>query len=322
MKTACSASLAVEAPIAAASAASAVARRRVARLLLPREHGSWALAFEPLVLGLLAAPSAAGAALALAVIAAFFARTPCKQVAADVRKRATLRLPNPERIHSMKCRASCGQAAADSAAFQTRPGHKGRPYIRQAGRVLAGRLLFLLATVAAAGIGVAAGLRGVSALWPLLPALPCGAVFLLFDLRNDARAGVAEVAGAAAFACVPGALAILAGWPASRAFGLTAVMLVRAVPTVLVIRACLRRRKGRPAAPGFALATAWGGVAVVLALVVSDVTGWLPLVLASALALRAVWLLGPWAPAWSARRLGIAEAVLGALYATTVGLGF
>jgi hypothetical protein len=38
--------------------------RRIVRLILPRAHGSWSLALEPLTLGLLAAPSAAGGALA------------------------------------------------------------------------------------------------------------------------------------------------------------------------------------------------------------------------------------------------------------------
>ena len=43
-------------------------------LVMPREHGSWSLALEPLVFGLIAAPSLAGGGLALAVFAAFFAR--------------------------------------------------------------------------------------------------------------------------------------------------------------------------------------------------------------------------------------------------------
>lgn len=50
-------------------------------LLLPKEHGSWSLAFEPVVLGLLVAPSAAGAALTLAAAAGFFARRPLKLAA-------------------------------------------------------------------------------------------------------------------------------------------------------------------------------------------------------------------------------------------------
>jgi hypothetical protein len=45
---------------------------------LPREHGSWSLALEPLTLGLLAAPSAAGGWFALAVFAGFLARRPLR----------------------------------------------------------------------------------------------------------------------------------------------------------------------------------------------------------------------------------------------------
>jgi hypothetical protein len=47
-------------------------------LVLPKEHGSWSLALEPLAFGLIAAPSAAGGGLALAVVAAFFARRPLR----------------------------------------------------------------------------------------------------------------------------------------------------------------------------------------------------------------------------------------------------
>jgi hypothetical protein len=47
-------------------------------VVLPREHGSWSLAFEPVVLGLLVAPSAAGALLAVALGAGFFARRPLR----------------------------------------------------------------------------------------------------------------------------------------------------------------------------------------------------------------------------------------------------
>jgi len=44
--------------------------------VLPREHGGWSLAFEPLVLGLLVAPSVRGAWFALALGAAFLMRRP------------------------------------------------------------------------------------------------------------------------------------------------------------------------------------------------------------------------------------------------------
>ncbi len=47
---------------------------------MPKEHGSWSLAFEPVVLGLLVAPSVAGGWVALVALAGFFARRPLKIV--------------------------------------------------------------------------------------------------------------------------------------------------------------------------------------------------------------------------------------------------
>ncbi len=56
------------------------------RVLLPTEHGGWAFLGEPIVLGLLLAPSGAGALVALATVAAFFARQPLKLFGADRRR--------------------------------------------------------------------------------------------------------------------------------------------------------------------------------------------------------------------------------------------
>lgn len=48
------------------------------KLALPKEHGSWFLALEPVTLGLLVAPTAAGAALAVAAVSGFLLRRPLK----------------------------------------------------------------------------------------------------------------------------------------------------------------------------------------------------------------------------------------------------
>jgi hypothetical protein len=52
--------------------------REAVKLTLPKEHGSWSLALEPVAFGLLVAPSAAGMALALAAVSGFFLRRPMK----------------------------------------------------------------------------------------------------------------------------------------------------------------------------------------------------------------------------------------------------
>lgn len=57
---------------------------RVRTLLLPTEHGAWSFVLEPLVLGLLVAPSAAAPWLALATLAVFFTRQPAKVVLQDL----------------------------------------------------------------------------------------------------------------------------------------------------------------------------------------------------------------------------------------------
>lgn len=52
---------------------------------VPSEHGGWGLTLEPVLLGLLIAPSGAGAALGVAAFVAFLVRTPLKLVAVDRR---------------------------------------------------------------------------------------------------------------------------------------------------------------------------------------------------------------------------------------------
>jgi hypothetical protein len=53
---------------------------------LPTEHGGWGLTLEPVLLGLLVAPSPAGALLGLAAFLAFLVRTPLKLVVIDARR--------------------------------------------------------------------------------------------------------------------------------------------------------------------------------------------------------------------------------------------
>ncbi|MBK8479321.1 MAG: YwiC-like family protein [Opitutaceae bacterium] len=241
---------------------------RLTDLLLPRDHGSWSIALEPVALGLIAAPSAAGAALAVAVLALFLARRP-------------LRLWR------------------DNSA---------EPARRRAAAWLA-----LVLTGAATTGGVLAGWRGgFMALWPLLLALPAAVAFVYFDLKGEARAATAELAGATAFALLPMAFGSLAKLPLATATGLAAAMLLRLVPTVLVIRAYLRSRKGQPALRGPAIVASLTGTTLAAALAASGIAPGATLGIALMLLIRALWLLGPLAPQLRAPAVGALESALGA----------
>jgi YwiC-like protein len=63
--------------------ASPQARSVFRRVAVPAEHGGWALTAEPVLLGLLVAPSVAGVALAVAAFLAFLVRTPVTVVLVD-----------------------------------------------------------------------------------------------------------------------------------------------------------------------------------------------------------------------------------------------
>lgn len=54
-------------------------------IICPKEHGSWSLAFEPIALALLVAPSVPGALLGVSLSAAFFARRPLRSAVLERR---------------------------------------------------------------------------------------------------------------------------------------------------------------------------------------------------------------------------------------------
>ena len=64
---------------------SSSSTRRVSwrSVAVPREHGGWGFLLDPILLGLLVAPSAAGIFLVLLDLASFLARTPLKIVWKD-----------------------------------------------------------------------------------------------------------------------------------------------------------------------------------------------------------------------------------------------
>lgn len=242
--------------------------------VMPKEHGSWSLAFEPLALALLVAPSTPGAFLAVAMVAGFFARRPLRLAWRD-------RQP----------------ARRETAA-----------------RVLAGCVF-----VATGAFATAVAVGGFGWLIWLAPAAIAGALFAWCDLRGEGREEFAEIAGAAAFAFVPAAFAILAGWDALPASALSLVMAGRAVPSVMGVRAFLRAAKGGQRRDWPALLMAGLFLFVAVLLVQRGAAPLFAAVALAALALRTLALLVVIRPAWRASTLGMMEAVLGLVF--VVGLG-
>ena len=241
-------------------------------LLLPREHGSWSLALEPLVLALLVAPSLAGIAIAVAAVALFLARRPWQA------------------------------ARAGDARFGVATGALG-----------------ILGATAGAGLLLALAPVTGSAGLALLATLPAGIAFAWFDRRRAGRTAAAEMCGATFFAGFAAAIVLAAEGSAPLAIALGAFGVVRSVTSILTIRTFLRRRKGEAVSSVPATVTAVSATAAFFHYGMAA-NAWLPAAWTAVFVARAIWLLGPHAPRWTARRLGMTEAVLGVAVVLSCGL--
>ena len=180
-----------------------IALRQWRTVALPPEHGSWGLTLEPILLGLLVAPSAAGWGLALAAFSVFLLRWPLKVLT------------------------------------QSRQSKR---------RNLA--LVFCSFYALLAIIGLLLGVQtGTRPLLPFVLAFPFGVIFFLFDKQNKSRHWQAELAGPVAFSATATAIALASNWAMLSALVLWVVMVARAVPSVLYVRARLRLDRGKPHLP-------------------------------------------------------------------------
>lgn len=76
---------------------------------------------------------------------------------------------------------------------------------------------------------------------PLLIAAPLALVQVAHDWTGRRRSLVSELAGAVAISSLATTMALAGGWSTKTSFGLWAIMIARAVPAILYVRACLRR---------------------------------------------------------------------------------
>jgi hypothetical protein len=181
-------------------------------------------------------------------------------------------------------------------------------------------LLFALLYFVIAALALAVAIRtgGAGFLLPLLLAAPIALVQLSCDCTDRSRSLIAELAGSIAAGALATAIAISGGWTHPLAFVLWTIITARSVPTILYLRARLRRRRHKPASARLAIIAhvlavltiiilAWEGIAPLLAVLAMAV-----LLTRAAIGLRSV---KPTPP----QKLGVTELIFGVV---TVGMFF
>jgi hypothetical protein len=210
-------------------------------VFLPREHGSWSIALEPIALGLLVVPTAAGVGLSLAAASVFFARRPLRSLVLQ---------PGP-RHAALAATALLGLfAAAGLAGATIMAGPASLWPLLLAAPFGALFLAFDLRRDPRAAVAEAAGAAAFSMVpaaiaaaggWPARPALALGAVMCARSVPTvvlvrgavrrakglagtDSAGSVASLLGLAVLAALP--LMSLAPWTVAA---LGFLLLVRAV---------------------------------------------------------------------------------------------
>lgn len=120
---------------------------------------------------------------------------------------------------------------------------------------------------------LAFGLAMSRALIPLLFAVPFGALQFVYDYRKQNRTFIAELSGAIAPAFVIAAIVLAGGRPMAFAAVMSGMILARAIPSVLFVRAALRGSQraahvllAHLAAVVFAAFVSWGAFAATVLL--------------------------------------------------------
>jgi hypothetical protein len=187
---------------------------------------------------------------------------------------------------------------------------------------VAERMTAAYAAVALAGAAVALRLAPPAAWWPLLAAAPLGAAQLWYDVRHQGRRLAPELLGGAALGSTAAALALAGGWPAGVAAALWALLALKAVTSVVYVRARVRLDRGQPASVETAVAAQAGALAGSAALAWLGTAPLLAVVAFAVLLLRAGRGLSARRRALRTRDIGFRELAYGLLVAALIATGY
>ena len=196
---------------------------------------------------------------------------------------------------------------------------KGVRYPRTA---LAERFFLGYAVLAALFLAGAIALARAPFWSALLVAAPIGLLALSFDARGRSREAVPEISGGVALAASAAAIALAGGAPPSVAWGAWALLSLRAITSVLYVRARIRLDRGLTAGPGLVLAAHAAAVAAAAGLARAAEAPWLATGAFLVLLLRAVWGLSSRRSRVRPQVLGFQELGFGLLTLTLLAVGY
>jgi hypothetical protein len=166
------------------------------------------------------------------------------------------------------------------------------------------RFTLLYGAVALVAFGLALRAAGPAARTALLAAVPLVVVQFGADLRNQQRRLAPELAGAAALTMMAPVIVLAGGWTPAPAVALWAVLMARAAPAILYVRARFRRMRGVAVSTATPVLAHLGGLALAAGLALAGLVPWAATAAMGILLARTVYGLSP-------RRTPVRPAVIG-----------
>lgn len=201
--------------------------------------------------------------------------------------------------------------------LRARAGSKGSPRL-----IVARRVAVVYAAVVVLGVALCMLSAGVRPLWPLVVVSPLLVLFIVYDSRNQGRTAIAEAFGPLGLAASAPAIALAAGWNTAPALAVWAILVAKALPTVVYVRARLRLEDGNAVSVWPATLAHAAGVAVLVGLWRGALAPLSAAVALAVLTLRAA--VGLTRFRWGRRpkQIGILEFVFSGLYVLAVAVGW
>jgi hypothetical protein len=177
-------------------------------------------------------------------------------------------------------------------------------------------------SMALGGCIAAIAVAGPMVIVPVVLLSPLVVVYLYYDSLYRARHLTAELAGPLGLAAVAPAIALAAGWHGPQAMALWVILMARAIPAILYVRARLRLERGGRVTKTPPVLSHVIAIAVVCVLVWLGLSPALVALAGLVLLVRALWGLSVYRRFTKTRHIGFLEIGFGLLYVLLTATGF